>query len=754
MYKGDGSMRIQLHFLMVIISCCFLGLTTGCGSERRDGYDTGVDAQENQVDTSETEDNTPGSTTEEEVVPAPTPGPVPVPVPDGGGSQGAERPARTGNDDNLVERPREENCVDGIDNDEDGLTDCEDPDCRNQPCDDDNACTVDEVCTQVRGTATFTCQGAPRDCNDGNECSIDVCEETDDEVGFQCVYTLNDNLEEYGSCPDVTDSCTPEGNCAVELNEDGSCPDDNVVDACITGRCETVITEGGEGPDVVSFECVEAHLDVLPQDECGCRGDLTGDDTCFFNMCKEGACMDIRKMEGASCNDGNECTVMDACSFAANGDATCEGMAAPTECILDENPEAPSLANGCNKGQACIATCSITGEFCDPDDEDPCPISNGCPMEAPFLCPVTGESCSSEPCPSLSTNECTPGCACSDDEGCTVGDTCGVEGEDEEAVCQTVDKRDTCLTNDDCGDDMPCVGAPDFGEPGDCEIGGASVGGDCQINSDCSGYCSVGVCVYAGEINVDTSCSADSDCSAPTCVMGVCQINEEDVTGSTCTVDADCIPACDTGLDAGQCGCDAGSACASDVCESGECVTGPVFEEGTDCDENSEDCLSEGLCDDAGNCVGEEPDDMLCPDIDPACGECICAIDGTCECDLFEIAIEEDLCVLDLLTVLTSTQIEGIVEGLNGISGLLDGILSTITGIESLSCAVGARLCVDGDVSDACTEIAPSLIDTETCVETFADAGCDITLSVLGGMPSAVAIDEDIAAQICANLDI
>jgi hypothetical protein len=40
----------------------------------------------------------------------------------------------------------EDDCSDGIDNDFDGLVDCEDPDCDLQPCDDQNICTTNDRC--------------------------------------------------------------------------------------------------------------------------------------------------------------------------------------------------------------------------------------------------------------------------------------------------------------------------------------------------------------------------------------------------------------------------------------------------------------------------------------------------------------------------------------------------------------------------------------------------------------------------------
>src|SRR5438309_9410790 len=50
-------------------------------------------------------------------------------------------------------------CADGFDNDSDGLTDCADPDCVGQPCDDNNACTTSDSC------AANVCSGVAVACN-------------------------------------------------------------------------------------------------------------------------------------------------------------------------------------------------------------------------------------------------------------------------------------------------------------------------------------------------------------------------------------------------------------------------------------------------------------------------------------------------------------------------------------------------------------------------------------------------------------
>jgi hypothetical protein len=63
-----------------------------------------------------------------------------------------------------------EMCTDGIDNDGNGYTDCEDPACSNQACNDNSVCTTNDQCEN------FLCQGTPLQCDDGNICTDDSCD--------------------------------------------------------------------------------------------------------------------------------------------------------------------------------------------------------------------------------------------------------------------------------------------------------------------------------------------------------------------------------------------------------------------------------------------------------------------------------------------------------------------------------------------------------------------------------------------------
>jgi N-acetylneuraminic acid mutarotase len=120
------------------------------------------------------------------------------------------------------------------------------------PCDDGNACTAGDVCA---GGACLA--GAPRTCDDGNPCT--------------------------------DDACAPWAGC-TQTNREGACDDGNVCtgwDACSDGTCV--------GQDPVA--CPAA-------DSCHTEG------TCDPAT---GVCSGVAQPDGTECDDGELCTTDDRC---------------------------------------------------------------------------------------------------------------------------------------------------------------------------------------------------------------------------------------------------------------------------------------------------------------------------------------------------------------------------------------------------------------------------------------------------------
>jgi hypothetical protein len=96
-------------------------------------------------------------------------------------------------------------------------------------CNDNNACTMDDVCYYG------ACKGTPKNCSDGNACTIDRC---DKETGA-CIYTAK-VCDDHNSC--TKDTCDPATGCKFTPVQDGTaCDDHNLCttgDACYSGVCK------------------------------------------------------------------------------------------------------------------------------------------------------------------------------------------------------------------------------------------------------------------------------------------------------------------------------------------------------------------------------------------------------------------------------------------------------------------------------------------------------------------------------------
>jgi hypothetical protein len=203
-----------------------------------------------------------------------------------------------------------EACDDGRDNDCNQEPDCRDPSCLNRPCDDQNSCTLDDVC--VEGGQ---CVGDPNDCDDQNVCTDDRC----DPQSGQCLHEpLIGQACEDGDLCTVKDICVedPTGNVSCEgipvICDDG---DQCTRDLCdpSTGLCQFLPDPGAPCDD--GDLCTENDRCVQePTGAIFCQGAPVGcDDSnlCTIDFCDpdSGECV----YQPIICDDGNVCTA-DACN--------------------------------------------------------------------------------------------------------------------------------------------------------------------------------------------------------------------------------------------------------------------------------------------------------------------------------------------------------------------------------------------------------------------------------------------------------
>lgn len=182
-------------------------------------------------------------------------------------------------------------------------------------CDDYNICTSGDMCIDGRCMG-----GAPRDCDDANECTDDDCDAI-----AGCVHEPNRLPCNDGSACTTNDVCT-RGRCVG--GPSFNCEDDN---PCTDDACDP--TTG----------CVHSP-NTLPCDD--------GDACTTEDACQDGHCTGGRAIE---CDDGDDCTT-DGCDSAIGCTHTRNGACGENE---DASPP-DACAAGCDDGNPC------TDDACDP----------------------------------------------------------------------------------------------------------------------------------------------------------------------------------------------------------------------------------------------------------------------------------------------------------------------------------------------------------------------------------------------------
>ena len=177
------------------------------------------------------------------------------------------------------------------------------------PCSDNDPCTLNDLCVDGQCVS-----GAPTNCDDGNPCTEDKCDEVgkcennpmqaDCNDGNAC--TKGDHCDEglcmhvgLTNCDDgdvcTTDNCDPVNGCTYSTNEN-VCSDGSICtvgDQCVDGSCAP-----GD-----SIECDDGNdcTDDVCDNELGC----------------------VFTLNQAECDDGDVCTTGDTCSLGACAGSTC-----------------------------------------------------------------------------------------------------------------------------------------------------------------------------------------------------------------------------------------------------------------------------------------------------------------------------------------------------------------------------------------------------------------------------------------------
>ncbi|NMB75069.1 MAG: lamin tail domain-containing protein [Myxococcales bacterium] len=301
-------------------------------------------------------------------------------------------------------------------------------------CDDGEPCTEGESCSQG------ICQGGlPVDCSDGNVCTDDTCQS-----GLGCRHANNTAACDDNKLCSTGDRCL-DGVCVgtgiLDCDDGNVCTDDACDDALgCQHAANTAACDDGD-PCTIDDSCAAGVCGGLPK-SCA---EL--DSACATGVCDtaSGACLAAPKADGITCDDGDVCTVNDACNAGA-----CLGA-----------------ANTCDDGNACTDDSCQVGTGCihqdherPCDDGDLCTLSDRCQAGQ---CRGTARDCQAfdGPCAvgtcDPATGQCraenlADGTSCDDHDPCTRGDTC------QNGLCTS--GSDTCVEGGGCG----CGSAPPLGE--------------------------------------------------------------------------------------------------------------------------------------------------------------------------------------------------------------------------------------------------------------------------------------------------
>jgi hypothetical protein len=343
-------------------------------------------------------------------------------------------------------------------------------------CNDGNACNGVEKCNLqtlscVAGTAvscfnlddacnvgtcdakTGACAAVPRKdgtaCDDGNACT-----KTDGCLAGKCTGSNAVTCTVSGPCHDVGICDTKTGVCSNPNKPDGSvCNDGNKctqTDSCQTGAC----VGGNPVTCKASDQCHAAGVcdaatgtcsSPIKTGSCDDGDKCTQTDTCQNGVCAggnpvvcsasdqchdvgvcakaTGLCSNPNKVDGSSCDDGNQCTQSDSCqggACAGSKPIVCTPLGAcfvagvcDTKTGICSNPPASS-GSPCNDSNACTS-----GEVCDG--------KGSCGGGSAVVCQPPTNTCQTNTC--NSANGCQlgskpNGTSCDDGSQCTQTDAC------------------------------------------------------------------------------------------------------------------------------------------------------------------------------------------------------------------------------------------------------------------------------------------------------------------------------------------
>ncbi len=617
--------------------------------------------------------------------------------------------------------PAEEIC-NGADDDCDGEVD--EPDLIDGDyvalCDDDNPCTEDgcggadgcahaalsegecvdgDVCTVGDHCEAGVCLGSPVACDDDNPCTDDLC----DGLGG-CEFVPNDAGCDDGDPCTVADQC--EGlvcagvsvSCDCQADADCAALEDG--DTCNgTLFCDTA---------ALPFQCA-----VDPDTVVLCPSPPDGpDQLCLAGACDpdDGTCGLAPANEGYLCEDGDPCTLGEACAAGV-----CDGGVEPN--CNDGNP---CTDDSCEPGVGCVhapnAMSCNDGDVCTTQDQcDGGQCAGGPALVCNDGNPCTGDSCD----PVTGCQTVALDLPCDDGNDCTIDDHCVDGGCVLGGLAECADENP--CTTDSCDPASGCLHVlnEDLCDDGDaCTTGDVCVLGECvgagQLSCDDANPCTDDACVPGGgclhsandaECSDDNACTVDDHCAEGVCVAdGLLPCDDDDV----CTTDT-CDPATGCVASLNNAPCDDEDLCTiGDTCNLGTCAGTGLLP----CDDGN--LCTDDSCDPQLGCQFA-PNMAPCDDAEPCTDDDICGA-GWCQPGDPTVCDDGNVCSGD-----------SCLPGIGCQSVLLpDGTPCLDEGVEKI-CVAGECVCEPDCVgkdcgSDGCGGSCGSCVDEDACT---LDEQCD-----------------------------
>lgn len=283
------------------------------------------------------------------------------------------------------------------------------------PCEDGDPCTVGDVC--LGGTCTA---GAPASCDDGDACTTDSCVP---KTGCKNVPSPGAACDDQQPCT-VNDVCLPDGKCAGVPDP---CSDGNpcTVDSCVPFvGCKNAGQPGLPCDDANACTYADScnSLGVC----AGVYKACSDTNPCTKDTCDPASGCVFEKLDGKECSDGDPCTAADSCKAGVCAGSPLEcGDEDP--CTTDYcnagacvNQPIPGCAGG-----SCVGHCGAQSGDCWCDDG--CASTNDCCPDACTACPFlshcecapqcTGKECGADGC-SGSCGTCLQGLYCAPSGKC------------------------------------------------------------------------------------------------------------------------------------------------------------------------------------------------------------------------------------------------------------------------------------------------------------------------------------------------